>query len=342
MKTVKTIGINSNQPVGRGFNFPYDIAINDDLGKSRIIYLLNRPNSATRLGTRIQYFTFEEEWIGEFGNPLDDDEAKFTRPVTLDFNSKNQLHVTDEATDEIKIFDSDGNFQRFIKLDSDSHRNADQFGPAGIAIDSDDFIYVASRYLNVIQKLTSEGRVVTEWGGAGSGPGEFEMPWGMDVDAQGNLYVADWRNDRIQKFDSEGNLLHIFGESGVAIGQFNRPSSVAVDTNMNIAVADWGNERVQILDEGGSVLNVLEGDATLSKWSHEWLDVNLDEREARNRADLKVLDHPEHLKNAYHEASQTEHKFWGPVSVKFDSDNQLYVTEHSRHRIQVFEPVNLK
>ena len=59
MKTVKTIGINSNQPVGRGFNFPYDIAINDDLGKSRIIYLLNRPNSATRLGTRIQYFTFE-------------------------------------------------------------------------------------------------------------------------------------------------------------------------------------------------------------------------------------------------------------------------------------------
>ena len=228
MKTVKTIGINSNQPVGRGFNFPYDIAINDDLGKSRIIYLLNRPNSATRLGTRIQYFTFEEEWIGEFGNPLDDDEAKFTRPVTLDFNSKNQLHVTDEATDEIKIFDSDGNFQRFIKLDSDSHRNADQFGPAGIAIDSDDFIYVSSRYLNVIQKLTSEGRVVTEWGGAGSGPGEFEMPWGMDVDAQGNLYVADWRNDRIQIFDSEGNLLHIFGESGVAIGQFNRPSSVAV------------------------------------------------------------------------------------------------------------------
>jgi len=27
--------------------------------------------------------------------------------------------------------------------------------------------------------------------------------------------------------------------------------------------------------------------------------------------------------------------------VKFDSDDQLYVTEHSRHRIQVFEPVEL-
>jgi hypothetical protein len=195
--------------------------------------------------------------------------------------------------------------------------------------DSGDFIYVSSRYLNLIQKLTPEGRVLKEWGGTGSGPGEFTMPWGMDVDSQGDLYVADWRNDRVQKFDSEGIFLKTYGESGRGVGQFHRPSSVAVDTNLNVAVADWGNERVQILDNEGPVTNVLEGEATLSKWSHEWLDVNLDEREARNRADLKVLDLPDHLKNAYHEASQTEHKFWGPVSVKFDSENQLYVTEHS-------------
>ena len=341
MKTVKTIGINSNQPVGRGFNFPYDIAIKDDVGESRTIYLLNRPNSATRMGTRIQYFTFEEDWIGEFGNPLEDDEAKFTRPVTLAFDNNGQLHVTDEATDEIKIFDSEGKFQRSIKLDSDSHGDGEPFGPAGIAIDSDDFIYVSSRYLNLIQKLTPEGRIVLQWGCSGNGPGEFNMPWGMGIDSQRCLYVADWRNDRVQKFGDDGSFLRSFGESGKKSGQFHRPSSVAVDSNLNVAVADWGNERVQIFNNEGLVLNVLEGDATLSQWSHEWLDVNLDEREARNRANLKTLDLPPHLTNAYHEASQTEHKFWGPVSVKFDSDDQLYVTEHSRHRIQVFEPVEL-
>ena len=341
MKTVKTMGINSNQPVGRGFNFPYDIAIRDDLGKSRTIYLLNRPNSATRMGTRIQYFTFEEDWIGEFGNPLEDDEAKFTKPVTLAFDSNGQLHVTDEATDEIKIFDSEGKFQRSIKLDSDNQEDGERFGPAGIAIDFDDFIYVSSRYLNLIQKLTPEGRIVLQWGCSGNGPGEFNMPWGMDIDSQRCLYVADWRNDRVQKFDADGSFLRSFGESGKKSGQFHRPSSVAVDSNLNVAVADWGNERVQIFNNEGLVLNVLEGDATLSQWSHEWLDVNLDEREARNRANLKTLDLPRHLSNAYHEASQTEHKFWGPVSVKFDSDDQLYVTEHSRHRIQVFEPVEL-
>ena len=334
MKTVKTIGINSNQPVGRGFNFPYDIAINDDLGKSRIIYLLNRPNSATRLGTRIQYFTFEEEWIGEFGNPLDDDEAKFTRPVTLDFNSKNQLHVTDEATDEIKIFDSDGNFQRFIKLDSDSHRNSDQFGPAGIAIDSDDFIYVSSRYLNVIQKLTSEGRVVTEWGGAGSGPGEFEMPWGMDVVAPGNLYVADWRNDRVQKFDSNGQYLETIGSSGE--GTLNRPSGVSVDRNGNIYVSDWGNERLQVFDSSGKAISSMRGEATLSDWARDFFESNQDEMETREISNLNP-DIPDHLNTPYHISSQTESYFWGPVSVRIDSNNRLYVVESNRHRIQIYE-----
>ena len=46
---------------------------------------------------------------------------------------------------------------------------------------------------------------------------------------------------------------------------------------------------------------------------------------------------PEHLRTPYHIASQTEPIFWGPVSVVIDSNDRLLVTEHSRHRIQVFE-----
>ena len=32
MRSIKTIGINSNQPVGRGFNYPYDLAILENSG----------------------------------------------------------------------------------------------------------------------------------------------------------------------------------------------------------------------------------------------------------------------------------------------------------------------
>lgn len=40
----------------------------------------------------------------------------------------------------------------------------------------------------------------TQWGGYGSGPGQFIDPSGVAVDAGGNVYVADFGNNRIQKF----------------------------------------------------------------------------------------------------------------------------------------------
>ena len=39
-----------------------------------------------------------------------------------------------------------------------------------------------------------------EWGGEGSGPGEFNGPTAIAVDKDGNVLVADNANRRIQKF----------------------------------------------------------------------------------------------------------------------------------------------
>ena len=110
-----------------------------------------------------------------------------------------------------------------------------------------------------------------------------------------------------------------------------------VDSNGNIIVADWGNERIQILNPDGSFKMFLQGEATLSKWALEWLNVNLDEYDARKKSDLYIKQLPPHLSTPYHVGSQTEHLFYGPVSVKLDSEERLYITEHSRARVQVYE-----
>ena len=159
----------------------------------------------------------------------------------------------------------------------------------------------------------------------------------MTLDADGNVYVADWRNDRIQKFTADGEYLASFGEPGEGEGQLHRPSSVAVSDNGMVVVADWGNERVQVFSPDGGFHQMLHGEGALSKWATEWLEVNPDEFGARKRSDLELGDLPEHLLTPYHVGSQTDQLFWGPVSVKIDSDGRLYVTEHSRHRIQVYE-----
>src|SRR5438093_1131913 len=132
-----------------------------------------------------------------------------------------------------------------------------------------------------VQKLTSTGTFLTEWGSPGDGDGQFSFPRGVATDAAGNVYVLDLGNGRIQKFTGEGTyltqwpgsghgiatdaagdvyvtygngiqkftstgtLLTEWGSPGSGDGQFNLPYGVATDAAGNVYVADSGNHRIQ-------------------------------------------------------------------------------------------------
>ena len=324
MKYLKTIGFNSNQPIGRGFNYPYDAAFSAD-GR---IFVMNRMGGLNARGIRIQICTFEEDWLGEFATGPGAGDDQFKAPVCMSFGADDNLYVTDEALNEVKVFDSAGGFVR---------KWGGLRGPAGIAVGADGAVYVVEQYANRVRKMSADGEPISSWGESGGGAGEFNLPWGAAIDGDGCVYIADWRNDRVQKFTSDGEFIAAFGEPGEGEGQLRRPSSVAVTRGGVVCVADWGNERVQIFGADGAFRQTLRGEATLSKWAEEWLEVNQDEYGARRASDLDVKDLPEHLRTPYHVASQTEPIFWGPVSVSLDSEDRLYVTEHSRHRIQIYE-----
>ena len=328
---LKTIGIKTNQPVGRGFLYPYDVAFSSE----GTIYALNRGSLGQRVGTRVQMFNFEEDWLGEFGEGRGTGPSNFMIPISMAFNSDDCLHITDQGAGEIKVFDSAGIPIRQIGNSEDQKINLTE--PSGIAIDSEDNIYVTDQARNSVTKIDQEGSVEFTVGELGDGPGQFNMPWGLTVDSSGFIYIADWRNDRIQKLSPFGDFISSYGESGSGEGEFNRPSSVAVDSGGTIYVTDWGNERVQVLDSNGNFIQMLRGQATLSQWAEQWLDANQDELTARNRSNLKIDWLPVHLRSPYQVSAQTEHLFWGPVSAKIDKSDRLFVTEHSRARIQVYK-----
>ena len=113
----------------------------------------------------------------------------------------------------------------------------------GVATDADGNVYVADESNNRIQKFTSSGAYITQWGSFGSGNGQFNNPSGVATDAAGNIYVVD--HDRAQKFTSTGIYLTQWGSFGNGNGQFNQPNGVATDAAGNVYVADTYNQRIQ-------------------------------------------------------------------------------------------------
>ena len=103
-----------------------------------------------------------------------------------------------------------------------SHGNGTgQFNdPAGIVIDPKGYLFVVDSLNNRIQKFTSNGTFVSQWGTFGDGPGNFNDPLGITLDyTSGFVYVTDTGNDRIQKFTSNGTFVSQWGNSGSGNGQ---------------------------------------------------------------------------------------------------------------------------
>ena len=139
--------------------------------------------------------------------------------------------------------------------------------------------------------------LVREWGGLGSSPGQFDIPWGVATDGS-HVYVADFYGSRVQEFayggkyllsiavgshpegvalDSAGDVyvstdrdtidvytatgayIRSWGSLGRAPGEFWDPRGLAVDGAGNVYVADCQNNRVQKFTGGGALLQIWGG-----------------------------------------------------------------------------------
>jgi DNA-binding beta-propeller fold protein YncE len=115
--------------------------------------------------------------------------------------------------------------------DDSSHFN----GPTGVVVAPSGDVFVTDGHEdasnNRVLKFTSDGRFVKQWGGTGSGPGQFLVPHAIALDSQGRLFVADRDNNRIQIFDQDGRFLD-------AWTQFGRPSGLYIGADDTLYVSD--------------------------------------------------------------------------------------------------------
>jgi DNA-binding beta-propeller fold protein YncE len=102
-----------------------------------------------------------------------------------------------------------------------------------------------------VLKFSGDGDFLAEYGGPGSGPGQFEEPVGIAIAPTGDILVADTWNRRIQRFNSDfryqGEIqVESWGSTEVA----DKPY-LAVLSDGRIVVSDPGNGAVLVFDSEG-------------------------------------------------------------------------------------------
>lgn len=117
--------------------------------------------------------------------------------------------------------------------------------PRGIAIDAEGNIWVASRWNNVIQKLSRSGVIINQ---AKIGNTQYGL-FGVVIDSLGSVWTVDFEEHNVKKID--GTTFEVMGTFPISSGSWG---GIAVDKSDNVWVANSRDNNVVKMGNDGQVL----------------------------------------------------------------------------------------
>jgi DNA-binding beta-propeller fold protein YncE len=187
---LQTIGARGNGPAQ--FNDPHGIAISSD----DRVYVADTGNR------RVQVLDSD----GNFITALEaNNNEKFVEPFDVVIASTGDVLVLDADVGWIYRFDANGR-----ALGRFAGPAAQFYKPRGMAIDSEDNLYIADTGGARIVKLSLNGERLKVFGARGNGRGQFLEPSHVAVDAEGFVFATDVPNKRINVFHPDGRFVADF------------------------------------------------------------------------------------------------------------------------------------
>ncbi|EDN71345.1 receptor protein kinase [Beggiatoa sp. PS] len=223
--------------------------------------------------------------IGKAGNTGDNGlatAAKLRNPTAIVFDNNGHLYIADSGNHRIRkvsgqrtrkpsansiITTVAGNGRSGYQGDNGPATGARLSNPTGLAVDSQNNLYIADTDNHRIRKVDLTGTITTVAGNGNKGysgdgdpatAAQINTPTGLEVDSTGNLYIADKNNHRIRKVDTEGIITTFTGtgKPGTAtdgiiasVAQISQPTDVALDQYGNLYIADKGNDTIRKIGE---------------------------------------------------------------------------------------------
>lgn len=223
---------------------PYGIAV-DQLGH---VYIADTFNQ------RVEEYDEGGNLLTQWGSK-GSGQGQFNAPYGIGVDHQGFVYVVDGQ--RIEKFSSAGSF--ILEWGTPGTGPGQFTAAVSIAFDSQNNVYVVdegdgSGQYQRIEKFSSAGTFLMQWGSQGNSNGQFQRCTGITIDSNDVVYVADYPGARIDTFTSNGTYLNQWGTPGAGIGQFNGPYALAVDRLNNIYVTDVNNDRVQKFNSAGVFL----------------------------------------------------------------------------------------
>ncbi|MAT43882.1 MAG: hypothetical protein CL609_16225 [Anaerolineaceae bacterium] len=189
-----------------------------------------------------------DQIIGNSGIP----DQQLLNPRGLAVASDGSIYVADAGNNRIMHFNPDGTlintWGTYANSEIQNAPGGTFYEPWGIAFGPDGSVFVTDTWNHRVQRFTSDGQFITEWGffGTADSPDGFWGPRGIAVDDNGRVFVADTGNKRIAVYDSNGEFITSFGQPGFELGELDEPVGIGLGLNGEVYVADTWNQRIQV------------------------------------------------------------------------------------------------
>jgi tripartite motif-containing protein 71 len=230
--------------------------------------------------------------------------------------------------------------------------------PSNVVVDDAGNLYVTDYAGDRVMKFSPDGAVLAEWGGPGTGQGQFSGPFGVTLDEHNGVYVVDQLNSRIQKFSPDGEFLAAWGGAGAAAGQLRTPFGAA-SVPAGVYVADFGNDRVLFFAHDGQLVRRWGGRGggagqftrpaavAVDHEDNVYVSDHFNNRVQKFSAEGEFLAEvgtivpdavPSHFSANVSTADLPDAQLVRPEGLAVDRAGNVYVADYGRNRIVKFSP----